>query len=732
MKSGSKGPFTVRSVLLSVFFGLFMLFAQGIMGSAAGYFWTGEAALVLMLVGYSLSTLTKDPMTPSELGVIFGAVEVITVLFIGWQYFIPSWALAILSDSIPAEIKQWIPDFLVPKNEEALRTLLVGGKLNLSLWAIPLVFLILFAIIISIFAYFNMIPFHKFYLEKERLIFPVATVASSIAKRLKEGRDTRWIWLGVIAGFTMSLMQRGHLLNVLWPDFPAANLNVDLTPALQKVLPGGAFGMDRGTQITPDLIAWAYIIPLEVQASMWITAVVAYLAIPPILVKMGLLPYEPGGDFQTYSSVASLHGPLPWHHISTGLLAAIGIVPLLLGYRYLSKSLRNWEGPFSKRSIALGWALSFIGSLALISSLGLSPEVAVAVLLLQVVYWHGYVWTIGMGNWLIPTELGVRGLIDAFFFSPATRMSKDAFWAGASTAMVSDVGSAQATSLMEGFRYSRNIGMALKDMFKAQLMGLVLGSVIGGILLLTSYHVWGAAKEPLRADNVKYPATGLLQITGQFGGWDLSHFILGFAIGAVIFLIRGIVPWLTVSAVGVLFGLMIPHYAVLYLMTTVLRLIIDRTKGKDFNRRVMIPLMAGFAAGGIINVMAAGVVKILKVMGADLIALVVGGLIILAVYLLSLRAYFRGEVIVPTSRSILLIEPFGIRVENEVEITPYELGVEGEGSIKLTLSDGWKLTPLGTSLLVNGEELPEGSEYKVDGEVEVYVWGVRLTIRVIE
>ncbi len=731
MKSNSKGPFTVRSVLLSIFFGLFMLFAQGIMGSAAGYFWTGEAALVLMIVGYSLSTLTRDPMTPSELGVIFGAVEVITVLFIGWQYFIPSWALALLSDSIPAEIKQWIPDFLIPKDKEALRTLIVGGSLNLSIWIVPLTFLIVFAVVISLFAYFNMIPFHKFYLEKEKLIFPVATVASSIAKRLKEGRDTKWIWLGVLAGFTMSLIQRGHLLNVLWPDFPVANLNIDLTPALQKVLPGGAFGMDKGSQITPDLVAWAYIIPLEVQASMWITALIAYLAIPPILVKIGLLPYEPGGDFQTYSSVASLHGPLPWHHISTGLLAAIGVVPLLLGYKYIKKSLDDWQGPFNKRILFVGWALTFAGSVALISALGLSPGVAIAILMLQVVYWHGYVWTIGMGNWLIPTELGIRGLVDSLLFTPATRMSRDAFWAGASTAMVSDVGSAQATSLMEGFRYSRNIGMSLKHMFKAQLMGLIMGSVIGGVMLLAAYHIWGAAKEPLRADNVKYPATGLLQITGQFGGWELSYFILGFAFGALIFLIRGVVPWLTVSAVGVLFGLMIPHYAVLYMMSTALRIVVDRTKGREFNRRVMIPLMAGFAAGGIINVMAAGLVKILKVMGADAAALLLGGLIILAVYLLSLRAYLRGESRTRGIRAVV-IEPFGILVDKEVEITPYELGVEGLGSIKLSPDDGWTLTPIGTSATVNGEHVPDGSSYRIDGEAEVLIWGVKLSLRVVE
>ncbi len=751
MSNERLSPFTTRAVLLSIFFGLFMLFAQGVMGSAAGYFWTGEAALALMIVGYSLSTLTKNPMTPSELGVIFGAVEVITVLFIGWQYFIPSWALAVLSDSVPAEIKQWIPDFLIPKDKLALRTMLVGGRLDLGIWLVPLLFLITFAIVISIFAYFNVIPFQKFYLDKERLIFPVATVASSISKRLREGRETKWIWLGIISGFTMSLMQKGHLLDILWPDFPTASLSWDLTPMIQKVLPGGAFGMDRGSQITPDLIAWAYIIPLEVQASMWMTALVAYLAIPPILVRLGLLPYEPGGDFQAYSSVAALEGPLPWHHISTGLLAAVGVIPLILGSKYIKDSFKNWDGPLAKRSLMVGWVLSFLGSVILLSLLGLSPHIAVVALLLQVVYWHGYVWTIGMGNWLIPTDLGIRGLLDTIFFASGSRVSRDAFWSGASVVMVTDVGSAQATSSLEGFRYSRNVGLALRQMFKAQVMGLVLGSVVGGILLLVSYHVWGAAKEPLQAATAKYPGTGLLQMTGEFGGWNVYHFLVGLGIGALIFLVRGGIPWLTISAVGVLFGLMIPNYALLYLLTTILRVIVDKKKGREFNRRVMIPLMAGFAVGGIFNVMAAGLIKIMKVMGLDSLALALGAAIILAVYLLSIRAYVRSSTLeerstktqiytenqVTYSENVslkhepsdrLILRPFDLIVLPGDEVTPIELGLEGKGSLIFLKEDGWSIIPVDTSLVVSGEVFPPGTRVEIKNGVEISVWGVKLRI----
>jgi len=414
---GPRGPFTVRSVLLSLIFGLFMLFAQTVMRSAAGYSWTGEAALVVLAVSYALSSLRGNPLSIGEMGVIFGSIEVITVLFVGWQYILPSWAMAGLAKDFP--LKDILPSFLVPKEAEALRSLLLGGKVYWASWLIPLFYAMLFAIAFSLFSYFNVIPFRKFYLWKERLIFPVATVSASFSRLVREGGGgLRWLWLGLLAGFTMSLFQRGHLLQAIWEDFPAADLRIDLTPMLQGMFPGGAFGMDSGTQITPDLLAWAFLIPVEVQVSMWATAIVAYLLVPPVLVRMGMLPYEGGHDFSFYTSNAAVNGPIPWYHISTGLYLAVGVIPLLMGYRYIRESWKGWEDePLSGRWVAIGWLLTFGAATLMIAVLGVSPLVALVLVVMHAMYWHGYIWTIGMGNWIIPVDLGIRGVIDNLFFS---------------------------------------------------------------------------------------------------------------------------------------------------------------------------------------------------------------------------------------------------------------------------------------------------------------------------
>ncbi len=650
----SKSPFTVRSITLSFLFGLFMLFAQTAMRSAGGYSWTGEAALVVLAISYALSTIKGNPLSIREMGVIFGSIEVITVLFIGWQYILPSWAIAGLARDFP--LKGILPSFLVPKSPEALRSLLLGGNINWMAWIGPLTYVILFAIILSVFSYLNIIPFRKFYLNKEKLIFPVATVSASFSRLIKERKKgLKWLWLGLLAGFSISLFQRGHLLQAMWQGFPAADLRMDLTPMLQHYFPGGAFGMDTGTQITPDLFAWAFLIPIEIQISTWATAIVAYLLVPPILVRMGLLQYESGRDFAFYTSNAAVNGPLPWYHISTGLYLAVGIIPLILGYKYIKDSWKSWEDePITRRWLVIGWLLTFAASISLIAVLGVNPIIALVLVSMHVLYWHGYVWTLGMGNWIIPMDLGIRGILDNVFFSTGMfhRASSDAFFSGAASAMVTDTASAQPTASAESFKYSQSIGMRAREMFKAQLIGLLFGAIVGGLLLLVSFHIWGAANKPLEINTPIYPNEGLLSVMGNLAGWKIDYFLEGLVIGGFVFLLRGIIPWISISAVGVLFGLLIPQYAILYMISSVLRYLTKRYGGDGFFNYVAVPFVAGFAIGGVLDIMETSIVNVVKSSPLEPASSIIGFILMLAVLLPALKAYISSKEVVTNDPNI--------------------------------------------------------------------------------
>ncbi|MEM0036304.1 MAG: DUF6785 family protein [Candidatus Korarchaeum sp.] len=644
MEEPREASFTPRAVLLSMAFGLLVLFGQAAIRGAGGYSWTGEAALVVVVLSYALSSLSRKPLSLGEIGVIFGSVEVITVLFIGWQYILPSWAIAALAKDFP--LKQILPSFLVPKDEDALRSLLLAGELNWGAWALPLVYAMLFAISLSLFSYFNVIPLRRFYIERERLVFPVATVSASFSRIVRDkGRELRFLWLGLLSGFTISLFQKGHLLETIWEEFPAADLRFDLTPQLQGSFPGGAFGMDSATQITPDLIAWSFLIPLGIQVSIWVTAVVAYLLIPPVLVRMGLLPYEEGHDFSFYVSNSALNGPIPWYHLSTGLYVAVGLIPILLGSKYIIGNLREWrDEPLARKWVLVGWILTLITSVLLLSSLGMSPVIALAILALQLIYWQGYIWTLGMGNWIIPINLGVRGIIDSVFLSSGafSRASSDAFFSGAANAMITDSISAQPTASAEGFKFSSDTGMRARTMFKAQVLGMLFGVMVGGLLLLISFHTWGAAKKPLEMAETTYPEEGLLTVMGQLMGWRLDYFLEGFSVGALAFLIRGLFPVFGISAIGILLGLLLPQYAALYMMTSLLRYLAERYGGSGFMRTRALPFLAGFAVGGVLNAIGTSVVLIVKSSPLSPISGVLGFLIILGVMLPVVRSYAKS------------------------------------------------------------------------------------------
>lgn len=641
MEGSQETSFTPRALLLSTAFGLLLLFGQAVIRGAGGYSWTGEAALVVVVVSYALSSFSRKPLSLGEIGVIFGSVEVITVLFIGWQYILPSWAIAALSRDFP--LKQILPSFLVPRDEDALRSLLLGGDLNWNAWILPLIYAMLFAMSLSLFSYFNVIPLRRFYIEKEKLVFPVATVSASFSRIVRDkGKELRILWLGLLSGFTVSLFQKRHLLETIWEEFPSADLRFDLTPHLQSSFPGGAFGMDIATQITPDLITWSFLIPLGIQISIWVTAVVAYLLIPPVLVRMGLLPYETGHDFSFYVSNSALNGPIPWYHLSTGLYVAVGLIPILLGSKYIVRNFREWrDEPLTRKWVLVGWVLTFTSSMLLLSVLGMNPGIALAILALQLIYWQGYIWTLGMGNWIIPVNLGVRGILDSVFFSSGafSRASSDAFFSGAVNAMITDSISAQPTASAEGFKFSSDTGMRPRTMFRAQVLGMLFGIIVGGLLLLISFHIWGAAKKPLEMAETTYPEEGLLTVMGQLMGWRLDYFLEGFSIGALAFLVRGLFPVFGISAIGILLGLLLPQYAALYMMTSFLRYLVERYGGREFMRTRALPFLAGFAVGGVLNAIGTSVVLIIKSSPLSPVSGLIGFLMILGVFLPVVRSY---------------------------------------------------------------------------------------------
>ncbi len=76
----------------------------------------------------------------------------------------------------------------------------------------------------------------------------------------------------------------------------------------------------------------------------------------------------------------------------------------------------------------------------------------------------------------------------------------------------------------------------------------------------------------------------------------------------------------------------------------------------------------------------------------------------------------------------IYLEPFGIRLEDSMLITPVDLGLDGEGALSfIKAGDVWILRPESVEVYLNGERILE-EVHLSDGD-ELEVWGVKIRVR---
>ena len=626
-------PFTFRALTWSLILAVFILLAQGVMGRVHGYSWTGEAAAAMMAVTYAVFSVFGTRLRPEEFATVYGMVETASCVFIpigGLLVFLPDWAYARLSEAWTT-YGDWMPSFLVPSDTAALRGLLEGGVLHMRSWIVPIIFIVAFSFCVYALGMFTILPFRKLYIEIERLPFPVATVGASVVEYTTKRQTNRlkWLWFGLLFGFILAIFLQGMLVQSMFPQFPAIRIFHDLSSYIQGPFPGGALALDG---LTPDLIAWAYIIPLEVQISTWITSFVAYILLASVQVRMGVIPYLPGETFGTYSAMSAFTG-VGFFHLAAGIYLAVGLVPLLLNYRYVIKTIRSFISgptPGETEELALpyryawgGFIIFYVLTWIFLAAMGAHPLVAFAMLLWSVILFHGYMRTVALGDWMLPMSYATMASMDFLFVRTGLigAQSPANWWTGASTTMMGDLSQGSVFS-GETFRFAYLIGMKPKDMLKTQFIGLITALVLA-ILALFGISKFLGANHPLVAFNFFgvtqgipiYAFQGVTQQMGQFFQWSASRYFGGFLFGLLYGGLKVVFPWTPISLVGILFGLAMPNYALLYFFTSVGKYLTLRMGGTRGYENVGLPFMAGFATGGILAAVFTAVANIFAAFG---------------------------------------------------------------------------------------------------------------------
>ncbi|MEM2005440.1 MAG: hypothetical protein QXK83_05135 [Zestosphaera sp.] len=162
--------------------------------------------------------------------------------------------------------------------------------------------------------------FYKHYVEREKLPYPIG---ASIARVIQVGKSLRREYLvtAVMLGFLsqLALMHSG-------------GLTLDVTPALQRVLPGSGLALS----VDVFILMLAFLIPLNTSVGIGLGNLVTYLAVTPLLASMGLLISTPSLDGRALATAAAPYTA----SLISGFLAVASSYYIVTSWAYIKTSLR--------------------------------------------------------------------------------------------------------------------------------------------------------------------------------------------------------------------------------------------------------------------------------------------------------------------------------------------------------------------------------------------------------
>ncbi len=194
--------------------------------------------------------------------------------------------------------------------------------------------------------------FHKHFLEKERLSFPVGG-ATAIMVEVGKALKSMSVVTAVLAGMAMEFL-----------IIIAGSPSLDLTPELQTILPGSSIGLSLNFFI----LFFALLIPLNTSLGVGLGNALTFLILTPALVGEGLLLSLPT---MSYSDLSTAAAPYIASMISGFIIIASAI--------YIFRGRRMLEATFRYLSLS-----KYLIKYLLIAVLMISSTVVPVILLSEV------------------------------------------------------------------------------------------------------------------------------------------------------------------------------------------------------------------------------------------------------------------------------------------------------------------------------------------------------------
>ncbi len=602
-----------------------------------------------ILLFYGLSKVsTRFKLSPQELACFL----TITWLIAGTTYTqnnVPYWTICPLptynfaryihglyNDPYKDAFWENVPPYMAPKNMEALKAFFEGGIYDPGVWATPILFWILFSIVLYCGSYIMLYTLRKPMIEMERLPFPTVLPSAYVFLWYAEEEKgkpkifnfrlplTKFFWIGLLIGISIYVP---NAISALTPITFPTYLNVipcDLVPYTMSFLPGAEM---NSYYPLADAIAWS-LIPLDVLATAVLYWVVFGIIYPVIGVKAGILPYVPGES--EYGQYAWSVGPFKrgWFGFF-GVVFGLGVWCLWY-YResfvtvFKSGLFPNKYPTLPKEDDGVSFRLVAWGTIAFLVALTMFFMLAGVSLLMSIV--GVLLWIIVAVGWVRVSAYGFNSYAPNFhnnlrlYFDIGTLMGQwgprpdpkafNAMFMWANTGS----GSRMASYNVHGQFGSYKIGNLLNTSGKDILIVSILTMLSTAITVQSLWPWWYT-----RFGGYNKLGTVEYHVWDIGGVWSLTHGTpptdltapetLAYAVGGTIFVfvtyfLRLRYPWFFINPVGLQLGA--PAWWAIPLTALVIKALTLKLGGTKAWENYVMPFAIGVALGnGVIYIISA-------------------------------------------------------------------------------------------------------------------------------
>ena len=248
--------------------------------------------LMPILTIFVIKIFSQNKVSNENMTIIYSMI----LISLSWSV-IPSFWIAQASGlayipRLKSIVFYWIPSIWTPRSPLILKGMFLGGlSIPWNTWLTSMLFWMCIAFAWA-FLLISMIPlFGKIFVDIERLTFPISTIPISIiGKDEKSIRDylNDILFIGGLLIAILFILPDVINMAVRNPNFlpsPSALTSIDwhqTFPEIKYIFKGSVLY----TTITPLMFSFAYLLPLDVLLTQWITYIILMIILPMIDIYM--------------------------------------------------------------------------------------------------------------------------------------------------------------------------------------------------------------------------------------------------------------------------------------------------------------------------------------------------------------------------------------------------------------------------------------------------------------